>query len=75
MSQPEQGMGSLRRTAGRHAHCLGWYSPPWFWQRLITVRGRPVTVMAFTVAAGAITAIRLLTDPDRLAQIVPSWIT
>jgi RNA polymerase sigma-70 factor (ECF subfamily) len=41
---------------------------------LITVDGRPVTVMAFTVADGAITAIRVLTDPDRLAQVVPSWV-
>jgi RNA polymerase sigma factor (sigma-70 family) len=41
---------------------------------LIIVGGRPVTVLAFTVADGAITAIRALTDPDRLAQIVPSWV-
>ena len=41
---------------------------------LITVRGRPVMIMAFTVADGAITAIRTLTDPDRLAQVVPSWV-
>jgi RNA polymerase sigma-70 factor, ECF subfamily len=41
---------------------------------LITVGGRPVTVMAFTVAGGAITAIRMLTDPGRLAQAVPSWV-
>jgi RNA polymerase sigma-70 factor, ECF subfamily len=30
--------------------------------------------MAFTVTGGAITAIRMLTDPDRLAQVVPSWV-
>ncbi|MEV0401166.1 sigma-70 family RNA polymerase sigma factor [Actinoallomurus sp. NPDC050550] len=41
---------------------------------LITIGGRPVTVMAFTVADGAITAIRGLTDPARLGQIVPSWV-
>jgi ketosteroid isomerase-like protein len=41
---------------------------------LVTVGGRPVMVMAFTVADGAITAIHMLTDPDRLAQIVPSWV-
>jgi RNA polymerase sigma factor (sigma-70 family) len=41
---------------------------------LITVGGRPVTVLAFTVSDGAVTAIRTLTDPDRLAQIVPSWV-
>ena len=41
---------------------------------LITVGGRPVTVMAFTVADGAITAIRVLIAPDRLAQVVPSWV-
>jgi RNA polymerase sigma factor (sigma-70 family) len=42
---------------------------------LVMVSGRPVMVMAFTVADGAITAIRTLTDPDRLAQVVPSWVT
>ncbi len=41
---------------------------------LVTVGGRPVTVMAFTVADGAIAAIRVLTAPDRLAQVVPSWV-
>jgi RNA polymerase sigma-70 factor, ECF subfamily len=41
---------------------------------LITVSRRPVTVMAFTVTGGAITAIHKLTDPDQLAQVVPSWI-
>ena len=41
---------------------------------LVMVGGRPVMVMAFTVAGGAITAIRTLTDPDRLAQAVPSWV-
>jgi Sigma-70 region 2 len=41
---------------------------------LVTMDGRPVTIMAFTVADGVITAIRLLGDPDRLAQAVPSWV-
>ena len=41
---------------------------------LIIVAGRPVTVIAFTVTGGAITAIFVLTDSDRLAQVVPSWI-
>jgi RNA polymerase sigma factor (sigma-70 family) len=41
---------------------------------LVTVDGRPVTVLAFAVANGAITSICSLTDPDRLAQIVPSWV-
>jgi hypothetical protein len=35
------------------------------------VGGRPVTVLA-TVSDGAVTTIRTLTDPGRLAQIVPS---
>jgi RNA polymerase sigma-70 factor (ECF subfamily) len=42
---------------------------------LVTVRGRPVAVMAFTVTDGVVTAIHSLTAPDRLAQIVPSWAT
>jgi len=41
---------------------------------LIMADSRPVTIMAFTVADGAITVIRALTDPERLAQIVPSWV-
>jgi RNA polymerase sigma-70 factor (ECF subfamily) len=41
---------------------------------LITISGRPVTVMAFTVANGAITAIHALTAPTRLGQVVPSWV-
>lgn len=41
---------------------------------LFAVDGRPVTAMAFTVADGTITAIRVLNDQDRLAQIVPSWV-
>lgn len=41
---------------------------------LVTIGGRPVTVMAFTVVDGAVTAIRTLTAPDRLGQVVPSWV-
>jgi RNA polymerase sigma-70 factor (ECF subfamily) len=41
---------------------------------LITIDGQPVTVMAFTVTGGAVTVIRALTDPARLAQVVPSWV-
>jgi RNA polymerase sigma factor (sigma-70 family) len=41
---------------------------------LVTVGGRPVTVMAFTVVDGAVTAIRGLTAPARLGQVVPSWV-
>jgi hypothetical protein len=42
---------------------------------LIMAGGLPVTVMAFAVTYGAITGIRVRTDPDRLAQVVPSWVT
>lgn len=41
---------------------------------LVMMGGRPVMVMAFTVADGAITVIRTMSDPDRLAQVVPSWV-
>jgi RNA polymerase sigma-70 factor (ECF subfamily) len=41
---------------------------------LITIGGRPITVMAFTVTDGAITAIHALTAPARLGQVVPSWV-
>lgn len=40
---------------------------------LIVLDGRPVSVMTFTVEEGLITEMRSVTDPDRLAQIVPSW--
>jgi RNA polymerase sigma-70 factor (ECF subfamily) len=36
---------------------------------LITVDGQPISVMAFIVAGGKITAIDALVDPDRLAQL------
>jgi RNA polymerase sigma factor (sigma-70 family) len=42
---------------------------------LIMAGGRPVTVMAFEVSGGVITAIEVLTDPARLARVVPSWVT
>lgn len=41
---------------------------------LITADGRPFIIMAFTVTGGRATTIRMLTAPDRLAQVVPSWI-
>ena len=41
---------------------------------LITMGGRPVTVMAFTVVDGVVTVIRMLSDPDRLSQIIPAWV-
>jgi RNA polymerase sigma-70 factor (ECF subfamily) len=40
---------------------------------LIVIRNRPVSVLAFTVRDGLVTGIRSINDPDRLAQIVPSW--
>jgi RNA polymerase sigma-70 factor, ECF subfamily len=41
---------------------------------LIFVHDKPVTVLAFAVRNGLITQIRSINDPDRLAQIVPSWV-
>jgi RNA polymerase sigma-70 factor (ECF subfamily) len=41
---------------------------------LITASGRPFILMAFTVEQGRITTIRMLADPKRLAQLVPSWV-
>jgi RNA polymerase sigma factor (sigma-70 family) len=41
---------------------------------LVIVDGQPTTVLSFTVVNGVITAVRGLTDPGRLAQIVPSWV-
>jgi RNA polymerase sigma-70 factor, ECF subfamily len=52
--------------------------------RPVTVRGaagmlalsdqRPISVLALTVRHGRITELRSFNDPDRLAQIVPSWV-
>ena len=42
---------------------------------LIILDGRPMFVITFTVQEGLITEMRSVTDPDRLAQIVPSWAT
>jgi RNA polymerase sigma-70 factor (ECF subfamily) len=52
--------------------------------RPVTVRGAagmlvllddwPTLVIAFTVRHGLITEMRSFSDPDRLAQIVPSWV-
>ncbi|MCF6470791.1 sigma-70 family RNA polymerase sigma factor [Nonomuraea sp. MG754425] len=41
---------------------------------LITFGGRPVTVVAFTITDGVVTAIRAMTDPERLGRIVPAWV-
>jgi RNA polymerase sigma-70 factor (ECF subfamily) len=41
---------------------------------VITVDGRPVSMMAFSVTGGSVHAIRAVTDPDRLARLVPSWV-
>jgi RNA polymerase sigma-70 factor (ECF subfamily) len=41
---------------------------------LVTVDGRPVTALGFTVTDGLITAIHGVTDPVRLGQLVPSWV-
>jgi RNA polymerase sigma-70 factor (ECF subfamily) len=40
---------------------------------LIFVHDKPVTVLVFTVRDGLITQIRSINDPERLAQVVPSW--
>jgi RNA polymerase sigma factor (sigma-70 family) len=41
---------------------------------LILINDRPVTLLAFTVRDRHITHISSTADPDRLAQIVPSWV-
>ena len=40
---------------------------------LVTVDGRPITVFAFTVGGGKVTAIKAVNDPARLAQVIPLW--
>lgn len=41
---------------------------------VITVNGRPISMMAFTVANGAVRSIHAVIDPARLARLVPSWV-
>jgi RNA polymerase sigma-70 factor (ECF subfamily) len=41
---------------------------------LVLLDDRPISVVAFTVRHGRITDVRSFNDPDRLAQIVPSWV-
>jgi RNA polymerase sigma factor (sigma-70 family) len=36
---------------------------------VVTIRGRPVTIMGFTVVDGRIVAINSLVDPDRIAEL------
>jgi hypothetical protein len=36
---------------------------------VVTPRGRPFSVMGFTVAGGRVVAIDALADPERLAQL------
>jgi len=42
---------------------------------IVMTDGKPTTVMAFQTRAGMITRIGSITDPRRLAQIVPSWVS
>jgi len=38
------------------------------------VDGKPITVLAFTIVDGVITAIRGAAVPTWLGQVVPSWV-
>jgi RNA polymerase sigma factor (sigma-70 family) len=40
---------------------------------VVTLRGRPVTVIGFTVTRGKIAAIDAIADPDRVAGIAAGW--
>jgi len=42
---------------------------------VVTVRGRPMNVMGFTVAAGKIVAIDIIADPDRVRRIAAAVLT
>lgn len=42
---------------------------------IVTLRGRPVTVMGFTVTGGRIAAIDAIADPDRAARIAADVMT
>jgi hypothetical protein len=42
---------------------------------IVTLRGRAVTVMGFTVSGGQIAAIDAIADPDRVARIAADVVT
>lgn len=42
---------------------------------LIILGGRPTSLVRFATAGGRVTALWAYTDPRRLAQIVPSWVS
>ena len=75
LGTPSRGLNSHPLTTGAHRGAVGHPAlidgDPGV---LVMVGGRPVLVMAFTVTGGAITVIRMLADPGRLAQAVPSWV-
>src|SRR6266702_4747514 len=75
---PEGGVEAVEEVGDRHHQHQSPELPLVVVSRVLVPGGegwRPVMIMAFTVADGAITAIRTLTDSDRLAQVVPSWVT
>ena len=41
---------------------------------VVTVDGRPASMMAFTVTDGRVRSIHAVIDPGRLARLVPSWV-
>lgn len=42
---------------------------------IVTMRGRPITVMGFTVSAGKILTIDAIADPDRVGRLAPPVLT
>jgi RNA polymerase sigma-70 factor (ECF subfamily) len=42
---------------------------------IVTVRGRAVTVMGFTVSGGKILTIDAIADPDRVRRFTPPVLT
>ena len=65
-----------RRRPGSRVRTRGHTRYSWTASRAFSLpsSGRPVTVMAFTVTDGTVTAIHALTAPTRLGQVVPSWV-
>jgi RNA polymerase sigma-70 factor (ECF subfamily) len=63
-------MGAMRARAGARLHPAVLDGLP---GALVLVDGHPVSVFAFVIGDGKITAIKTLPDPARLAALVPPW--
>ena len=63
-------MGALLARPGAVLHPVALDGLP---GALVVADGRPVSVIAFTIGDGKVTAIKTMADPARLAALLPPW--